>query len=74
MGGAQALGERLQLIAAAGGKPDMTAFLGENLRGGRADALRCAGYQDALAAQMEIHGMARLVGRGLTGYRDEFNC
>jgi hypothetical protein len=57
---AQAIGQCLQLIAAAGGQHDMGAFFGERLGGGRADALRCARDQDALAAQMEIHGITRL--------------
>ena len=60
---AQPLGQRLQLIAAAGGEPQMAAFLGKGFGGGRANALRCAGDQDALAAQMQIHGIARLDGR-----------
>jgi hypothetical protein len=41
------------LIAAAGGKKQMATFLG----GGSTDALRCAGDQNALAAQMKIHGI-----------------
>ena len=66
---AQPLGQRLQLIAAAGGEPEMAAFLGKGLGGGRANALRGAGDQDALAAQMKIHGIARLIGRRLMGCR-----
>ncbi|MGY4291054.1 hypothetical protein ACVWXO_010320 [Bradyrhizobium sp. LM2.7] len=46
---AQALGQRLELIAAAGGEQQMAAFLGERLGGGCADALGRAGDQDALA-------------------------
>ena len=38
----------------------MAAFLGKGFGGGRANALRCAGDQDALAAQMQIHGITRL--------------
>ncbi len=68
MGEAQAFGERLQLVAAAGREPDMAAFFGKGFGGGRANALRCACYQDALAAQMEIHGITRLVGRRLIGW------
>ena len=59
VGRAQALGQRLQLIAAAGREHDVTAFLGEGLGGGSANALRCAGDQDTLAAQMQIHGITR---------------
>ena len=62
---AQPLGERLQLVAAAGGEPEMAAFLGEGFGGGRADALRCAGDEDALAAQMQIHGITRCMGRSV---------
>jgi hypothetical protein len=40
----------------------MATFLGKGLGGGSTDALRCAGDQDALAAQMEIHGIALLMG------------
>jgi hypothetical protein len=36
---AQALGQRLQLIAASRGQPQVTAFLGKGFGGGRADAL-----------------------------------
>jgi hypothetical protein len=66
----QTLGERLQLIAAAGGKAEMTAFLGKGLGGGRANALGGAGDQDALSAQMEIHGGALLIG----GSWGNFDC
>ena len=38
MGEAQALGERFQLIAAAGGKTEMSAFFGKGFGRGRADA------------------------------------
>jgi hypothetical protein len=58
----QAVGERLQLIAAAGGEEQMTAFLGKGFGGRGADALRCAGDEDALAAQMQIHGITRCSG------------
>ena len=60
---AQPLGQRLQLIAAAGGEPEVAAFLGKGFGGGRANALGRAGDQDALAAQMQIHGSTRLMGR-----------
>ena len=59
---AQPLGQRLQLIAAAGGEHEVAAFLGEGFGGGRANALGGAGDQDALAAQMQIHGISRLLG------------
>jgi hypothetical protein len=65
---AQALGQRLQLIAAAGGKAEMAAFFGKGFGGGRTDAFRCAGDQDALAAQMEVHGIALSMGSRLTGW------
>ena len=39
VGRAQALGERLQLIAAAGGEAEMAAFFGKGFGRGRADAL-----------------------------------
>ena len=63
---AQPVGQRLQLVAAAGGKPEMAAFLGEGFGGGRADALGGAGDENALAAQMQIHGNYSLAegGRG----------
>ena len=57
---AQAVGQRLQLIAAAGGEQEMAAFLGKGFGGGRANALGGAGDQDALAAQMQVHGISRL--------------
>ena len=62
MGRSQALHECLQLIAAAGRQTEMAAFFGKGFGGRRADALRCAGDQDAFAAQMKIHGIARLMG------------
>src|SRR5205814_7568489 len=62
MGGAQPLGQRFQRIAAAGGEKKVAAFLGEGFGRGSADALGGAGDQDALAAQMQIHGNARLLG------------
>jgi hypothetical protein len=37
----------------------MTAFFGKGFGRRRADALRCAGDQDAFAAQMKIHGITR---------------
>ena len=60
--GAQALAQRLQLLAVAGGQHDVAAFLGEGFGGGGANALGGAGDQDALAAQMQIHGNSRLLG------------
>jgi hypothetical protein len=60
--GLQPLGERLQLIAAAGGQHYMSAFLGERFGGRSPNALGRAGDQDALAAQMKIHGIALSVG------------
>ena len=57
---AQPLGERLQLLAVAGGQHDVAAFLGKGFGRGRANALGGAGDQDALAAQMQIHGNSRL--------------
>jgi hypothetical protein len=62
MGRAQTLRESLQLIAAAGRQPKMTAFFGKGFGGRRAEALGCAGDQDAFAAQMKIHGITRLMG------------
>ena len=58
--GAQPLGQRLQLLAVAGGQHDVAAFLGKGFGRGRANALGGAGDQDALAAQMQIHGISRL--------------
>ncbi len=58
----QPFGQRLQRIAAAGREHEVAAFLGEGFGGGRADALRCARNQDALAAQMQIHGVSRVMG------------
>ena len=54
--GAQPLGQRFQLLAVAGGQHDVAAFLGKGFGRGRANALGGAGDQDALAAQMQIHG------------------
>jgi hypothetical protein len=59
MSRSQAFGQRLQLLAAARREPEMSAFFGKGFGGSRADALRCAGDQHALAAQMEVHGIAR---------------
>src|SRR5437764_13756430 len=61
---AQAISERLQRVAAAGGKAKVAAFLGEGLGGGRANAFGGAGDENALAAQMQIHGNTRLLERG----------
>ena len=58
--GAQPLGQRFQLLAVAGGQHDVAAFLGKGFGRGRANALGGAGDQDALAAQMQIHGITRL--------------
>ena len=58
----QPVGERFQLLAVAGGQPDIAAFLGEGFGGGGANALGGAGDQNALAAQMQIHGNSRLLG------------
>src|SRR6185437_359761 len=68
---AQPLGQRLELVAAARRQHQMRAFLGKRFGGGRADALRCAGDQDALAAQMKVHGCCLLVGRGSPRARAE---
>src|SRR5260370_23655030 len=59
--GAQPIGKRLQRIAAAGGEPEVAAFLGKGFGGGGTNALGGAGDQDALAAQMQIHGITRLL-------------
>jgi hypothetical protein len=40
----------------------MTTFFGKSFGGGGADALRCTGDEDALAAQMQIHGITRCSG------------
>ena len=63
MGRAQALTERLQMVAAAGGKAEVAAFFGKGFGRGRADTLRCARDQDAFAAQMQVHGFFSLVGK-----------
>ena len=65
VGGAQPVGQRLQRIAAAGGEKQVAAFLGKGFGGGRANAFGRAGDEDALAAQMQIHGIFSLVGIGL---------
>jgi len=56
-------------------QPEMSAFFGERLGGGRADTLRGAGDQDAFAAQMEIHGITLLMGE-TSGWMSplDFNC
>ena len=59
---AQPIGERLQLIAAAGSEPEVAAFLGKGFGGGRANALGGAGDEDTLAAQMQVHGITRWLG------------
>src|SRR3984893_7610759 len=59
---AQPIGERLQLIATARCEPEVAAFFGKGFGGGRANALRGAGDEDALAAQMQIHGTTRWLG------------
>ena len=53
-------GERLQLFAVAGGQHDVGPFLRKGFGRGRANALGGAGDQDALAAEMQIHGISRL--------------
>src|SRR5207249_8628261 len=58
----QPVGQRLQCVAAAGGEPQMAAFLGKGFGGGRANALGGTGDQDALAAQVQIHGFFSLAG------------
>ena len=58
---AQAIGQRLQRVAAAGGKAKVAAFLGEGFGGGRANALGGAGDENAFAAQMQVHGNTRLL-------------
>ena len=54
-----------QLIAAAGGEAEVAAFLRESFGRGRANTFGGAGDQDALAAQMQIHGNTRSV-RGMS--------
>src|ERR1700676_3489343 len=71
---AQPLAERLQLIAAAGRQPQMAAFFGEGFGGGRTNALRCAGDQDALATQMQIHGIFSLDRETLEASARSSNC
>jgi hypothetical protein len=46
----------------------VAAFLGKGFGGRRANALRCAGDQDAFAAQMKIHGNTLLMGDILGGW------
>jgi hypothetical protein len=68
MGRAEPVGERLQLLAVAGGKPQVATFLGEGFGGGSTYALGGACDQDALAAQMQIHGNSRFMrGKGTLG-------
>src|SRR5262249_7061197 len=64
----QAVGERLQLVAAAGGETKVTTFLGEGFGGGCADAFGGAGDENAFAAQMQVHGSTRCFKKG----REEF--
>src|SRR4051794_18185549 len=54
--------ERRETVTAAGGEPDVTAFLGKGLGGSGADALGGAGDENALAAQMKVHGNSRWLG------------
>ena len=70
-GRAQAIGQRLELVAVAGGEQQMGAFLGKGFGRGRANAFRGAGDEDAFAAQMKIHGIARKM-RGLERMRGIF--
>ena len=56
----QPLGQRLELVAAAGGQAEVAAFLGEGFGRGGADALGGSGDEDALAGEMQIHGMTRV--------------
>ena len=53
------LASAVSCVAAAGGEEEMAAFLGEGFGGGRTDALGGAGDENALAAQMQVHGMSR---------------
>ena len=64
---AQPVGQRLQRLAAAGSQPQMAAFLGKGFGRGRANALGGAGDQDALAAQVQIHGFFFLAGWNFGG-------
>ena len=61
VGRTQPVAQGFQLIAAAGGEPQVAAFLGKGLGRGRANALGGAGDQDTLAAQMQIHGNSRFM-------------
>jgi hypothetical protein len=63
----QPLGQSLQLVAAAGRKHEMATFFGKGFGGRRTNALRCACDQDALAAQMQIHGIFFRKGRMASG-------
>ena len=56
----KALGNGLELIAAASRQAKVAAFFGKGLGGRSPNALRGAGDQDAFAAQMKIHGTTRL--------------
>jgi hypothetical protein len=55
--GSQPVCQRLHLLHIAGREAEIAAFFGKRFRGRRADTLGCARDQDALAAQMKIHGM-----------------
>jgi hypothetical protein len=67
----QALGNGLELIAAAGRKAQVAAFFGKGFGGRSPNALRGAGDQDAFVAQMKIHGTPRLMGNA-GGEKSEF--
>jgi len=58
----QPLGEGLQLVRRCGQLTGDGNLPRQGLGGGGTDALGRAGDQDALAAQMEIHGIALLMG------------
>ena len=57
MGRSQAVRQRVQLVAAAGREAEIAAFFRKGFGGGGANALGGAGDQDALAAQMKVHGV-----------------
>jgi hypothetical protein len=52
----------------------MTAFFGKRFGGGRANTLGSAGDEDALAAQMEIHGITLGWETSDCGSSVNFNC
>jgi hypothetical protein len=60
MRGAQAFGQCLHRLGAAGGQMHIAAFFGECFGGRSADAPRRAGDQHALAAQKKIDGLCSL--------------